>query len=114
MLETINWEAFRCNDVNVFYDKFLQKLTELTNSCKIEHRAKLAKNKSISKPWINGDLLFMMKKKNRFYRNWRKSLLSTKLEVKYKRLRNELNMQLRSAKYNYFLEAVLIQNRFGA
>jgi len=42
VLETINWEAFCCNDVNVFYDKFLQKLTELTNSCKIEHRAKLA------------------------------------------------------------------------
>jgi len=27
------------------------------------------------------------------------------LEVKYKRLRNELNTQPRSAKYNYFLEA---------
>jgi len=44
VLETKNWEAFSCNDVNVSYDKFLQKITELTNSCKIEHRAKLAKN----------------------------------------------------------------------
>jgi len=31
--------------------------------------------------------------------------ISIKLEVKYKRLGNELNTQLRGAKYNYFLEA---------
>ena len=102
-MSNFNWkDHIQCHDNNVnnAYNKFI----ETFNSILDKYTPFKKKNKSKTKsklPWITKDLIKMINKKNRLYKQYMTKRTSLN-KTKYKTLNNKVNKLLRNAKKNYF------------
>ena len=98
----INWQDLLklFDNASHAYDKFIEIFTDLLDKYTPLKRKRKSKTKS-SLPWIKKDLIKMIHRKNRLYKQYmnRRTHLN---KTKYKTLNNKVNKLVRSAKKNYF------------
>ena len=98
-LSEMSWgDILCCNDVNMVYELFTEKISGLFNKCfPIVQRKR--KKLDVDKPYINNDLKVLIKQKHKLqklYYRWPVSY-----EKEFKSIRNLVNKKLRLAKKKY-------------
>lgn len=88
------------NDPRYAYSVFLDKFTNIYNSCFPLKKITNSKNKP-RKPWLSKGLLMSIKRKSKLYHRYVNNP-SVPNEITYKRFKNKLNHLLRIAKREYY------------
>lgn len=86
----------------VNYDIFITRLKFLIESCSQTIENNRPSKKFAQKPWITEHLLTQIKKKYALHKRVKKAPLNKKILKRYNAFRNNLNADLRTAKYDYF------------
>lgn len=99
-ISTIDWSPmFNTTDADECYDFFISTFKNVY-STSFPMRC-IRPNKKARKPWVNGHLLKLIKKKNVLYDSFVKTRDEEKLR-EFKKFRNFVNAQLRQAKRLYY------------
>ena len=100
-IANVNWETIeRENDPNIAYDLFIEKVTQLYDTCCPVKRVKIKNNKN-HKPWLTKGLINATKKKRLLYEQSLKH--GTNISVdKYKKYKNKLTYILRCEQKRYY------------
>ena len=93
-------------NIEYIYNQFLLKLQNSIKQCTKSYTVHCTSNKQYTKPWLSKSLLGRIKRKYKLHKMCKASPLNTKLLNKYKAFKNELNSDLKTAKYNYYEKAL--------
>jgi len=102
-MTNFNWkDSIKMHDnVNDAYNNFIEIFNSMLDKF-VPLKKKSNKTKTKSKlPWIAKDLIKMINKKNRFYKQYMNKR-TQQSKTKYKTLKNKVNKLLRTAKKNYY------------
>ena len=100
-LRSTDWiNIYNYSNVNTAYSCFLNKYSEIFNSCFPIRKIK-ASECALKKPWLSTCRLKSIKRKNLLYKKYLKSPTPFN-ESSYKKYRNRLNHSLRLAKRSYY------------
>ena len=91
---------FDTADVNITYNNFLSKFSDIYNEC-FPLITKNIKIKNPNKPWITPGIIKSTKRKNYLYKNWLIRRTEETLS-KYKKYKNKLTALIRAAEKTYY------------
>ena len=90
-----DWDSIVSNDVNVFYKKFIDNITDAYKSCTIKKSINLNKSgKTLKLPWIDQNIAKLCISKSILYKAFQENR-NTLNENRYKSFRNSLNSLIR-------------------
>uniref|UniRef100_A0A1E1XP74 Putative tick transposon n=1 Tax=Amblyomma sculptum TaxID=1581419 RepID=A0A1E1XP74_AMBSC len=105
LIDLESWEdVYEATNANLAYNAFLKKFSRCYNAA-FPLQEYEARSKKIKKPWITRELYKRITQKNKKYHEFIRCK-DTSVLVEFKKLRNQLNSDLRKAKNTYF------ENRF--
>ena len=99
-LDMIDWNFVLTDEVNQSFDKFLDIISKLYCDC-FPLKIKYISISRIKKPWLNQDLLRLIKLKSEYHHLFRRGLISKAFNNKF---RNFVTSKIRKAENYYYLE----------
>lgn len=104
-LESETWKSVMDSSLtNNAVNNFLGLLKEHIVNNTSEREVTLRKKKL--KPWISLDVMIQMSDRNKLALKLKRQPFNTVLKEDYKRLRNQVNSQIRNLKYNYYKDKI--------
>lgn len=100
-LENMSWNHItNLSDPDAAFDMFVTKLKDVIDKSSSE---KVCRSKYCKlQPWINNEIIDLIRKRNHLHANLRKKPYDLQLRNEYKCLRNFTNISIRRAKQSYF------------
>ena len=96
-------------DVDGCYTKYFEEIKDIYNS-NFPIVKKKIHNKAFSKPWMNEEILKLIKKKNKLYSRKVKSD-SKDIRSKFKAIKRELEDKIKSEKRSYYMDLLSKKNK---
>ena len=114
-LRTLNIELYAANldsidSVHDAFEKFEEVLQNTANKFAPLKKASRREKKNSQKPWLTRELLNKIKTKNKLFKQLHKKFDKDNFE-KYKKQRNVLNREIKSAKETYYKDLIDDSNR---
>ena len=108
-LRTLSIELYAANldsidSVHDAFDKFKEVLQNTANKFAPLEKASRREKKISQKPWLTRELLNKIKTKNKLFKQLHKKFDKDNFE-KYKKQRNALNREIKSAKETYYKDS---------